>query len=146
MPRVLMSTRNCVRPWRRFSLVGGEVEGDHVIGDMRIACPDLAPVNTPALSTFVALVLTANRAKAGAWFAFMPMTKHNWPRQMPDKCFALMCSGAYLTNRAALTVRYEMRPNRRIGDAKFLCHDVTPPGSCARARHIFWARSYRSSP
>src|SRR3979411_110225 len=103
MPGVFMSTRNWVRPWRRFSLVDGGVRKIAIME--RAICADevqiLVPLISQPPSVLVALVFAANRSEP-EFGSLMPMAKQTSPRQMRGRMSILMLSGAYFKRTGPL--------------------------------------------
>ena len=100
-------------------------QSNHVIGHIGVACPNLAAVDKPAFVNLCCLGFGGKQVRAGTWFAHADDKAQFAATDARQNVRFNVFGRIFEQNRTALPVRHEMRPNGRIRDAKFLCHDVT---------------------
>ena len=102
----------------------GAEQADHVVGDMRVAGPDLGAGETPAAVHFGRLGLGGEQVGAGAGLAHADDEAQFAAADARQDVLLDVLGRVFEQNRPALPVGDEMQPHRRVGDAEFLGHDV----------------------
>src|SRR5258708_5635732 len=115
MPGVFMSTRNWVRPWRRLSLV---------VGDMRRRGPDLGAVDEPAAVGPGRLGLGREQVGAGIRLAHADRKTNLAAADARQDVHLDVLGGVFQKHRAALPVGHEEAPRRHVGNAHLLGHHI----------------------
>ena len=126
MPGVFMSTRNCVSPCRRFSLVGGRgaEQADHVVGLVGIAGPHLGAVDEPTAVRLGRLGAGGEQVGARVGLAHADGEAHLAPADARQHVGLDALAAVLDEHGAALPVGDEVQAHRRIGDAELLGDDV----------------------
>ena len=102
----------------------GAEQGDHVVGDVRVAGPDLGAVDQPAAFRLRRLGLRGEQVGAGVRLAHADREAHLAAADARQDVHLHVLGRVFHQDRAALAVGDEVQAHRRIGDAELLGHHV----------------------
>ena len=112
MPAVFLGRRRCAE------------QAEHVVGDVRVAGPDLGAVDQPAAVGLCRLGLGGEQVGARARLAHADHEAHFAAADARQDVHLDVLGRIFQQDRAALAVGDEVQSHRRVGDAEFLCHHV----------------------
>src|SRR5262249_22665660 len=116
----------------------GTTQRDHVVGNIRIARPDLAAVNAPASVNFCCLGFGGKQVRARAWFAHTDDEAQFASADARQNVRLKGRGGVFEKNGSSVAVRKKRRPRGGMGDTNFFGHHVTLKEAALVPAILFW--------